>query len=150
MRSYGRKEAIFPQYDEILLPRVEIRLSATHRFWQERTGMQWCIMGLNPRGASTAECSPLSTLSSSLFLETVSFVYTPQRDEKERLADLLYFSNLHRTCVPAYLSVWVLRHVSPEELPCTVVFRYSFYLGFKLIQSSVSEKAGRFLRTPEL
>lgn len=58
------------------------------RFWQERTGMQWCIMGSNLREEWAVACSPPSTSSSSRCLETVSFswlknkhhVVTPWQD----------------------------------------------------------------------
>lgn len=42
------------------------------RFWQEKTGMPWCIMGLSLRAASRLGCSPRFTLSFLLSLETVS------------------------------------------------------------------------------
>lgn len=45
------------------------------RFWQERTGMQWCIMELNPREECTGECSAPCTSLCSHCLETVSFIY---------------------------------------------------------------------------
>lgn len=45
---------------------------ASCRFWQERIGMQWCIMALSPRVASGVECSPRSTSLFLHFLETVS------------------------------------------------------------------------------
>lgn len=45
------------------------------RFWQERTGMQWCIMVSNPREECTGECSALCTSLCSHCLETVSFIY---------------------------------------------------------------------------
>lgn len=45
------------------------------RFWQERTGMLWCIMELNPREECTGECSALCTSLCSHCLETVSFIY---------------------------------------------------------------------------
>lgn len=45
------------------------------RFWQVKTGMQWCTMGLSLRAASHLGCSTLFTLSFLLSLETVSFSY---------------------------------------------------------------------------
>lgn len=45
------------------------------RFWQERTGMLWCIMELNPREECAGECSALCTSLCSHCLETVSFIY---------------------------------------------------------------------------